>query len=135
MSQHYQLGPSLMISPPELESGCVISRQDYEILLEGSGASDEKAARDQATAIAFSAFTGLLGVMTGVTDWEHPGVSALVFSIILATATLSTAVLAVYFHRSMKGISGRKSYVDCKERIEKRLTAPAPKSIPTAILP
>ncbi|NVJ05239.1 hypothetical protein HUW63_08315 [Myxococcus sp. AM001] len=113
---------AILPDEPEAIRACSITRQDLDILLEGSGVGYHRTQRDLMAGIFISAFTGTVGLFTSIPDTisNIPKLTAF-FIILLGTTSMATIILFVQHHFQSKREAGRASFEKCKNRIERML--------------
>jgi hypothetical protein len=113
---------TLLPAEPEVMRACPITRQDLDILLEGSGAGHNRAVRDLMIGIFVSSFTGLIGLVSALPDDMSKVTKAnMTFLVLLSSATLGSAFIGVLSWIKAVKEEGRASFKRCKERIERTL--------------
>lgn len=117
----HALVPSL-VEKPKSQSYTFLSKQDYDILLEGNDASIERTNRDLGIGVTATALTALIGVLgTGqFTDQnKNPLMFPIIFAILLGVLTVVAGLLSIYFNKRINKILSRGTYLDVKNRIDK----------------
>jgi|SRR5215217_331022 len=118
---------AILPSAPEAIKACPITRQDLDILIEGSGAGHHKTRRDFMVGIFVSALTGVIGLITTVPDdIAKTPKATFIFLLLLGSAAMATLVLSVQHHYQAQTEEGRISFRNCKDRLERLLDSSPP---------
>ena len=118
---------ALSVKGPPPQKYTTISRQDYDILLEGADVSTERATRDVCTGIWWTALVGITGIAgtTQIVDEKgHLVIKSSIFLMLLITATIISGILNRYFHHRIQKVSARKTYTDVKNRLDNSFSSP-----------
>lgn len=104
------------------ESRVTVTREDFELLLEGAPAHRHLARRDQFASIALSCCVGVIGLLGTIdTAAPRPNWWALGFMVILLAATLGAAAIAYFAHQDAGSRAEGAAYAQCVRRIEEQL--------------
>ena len=114
---------------PAQEPRALLTAQDFSILKEGPGNSDERTYRDAAIGVFASAVLSVVGFALSVNVEDSDGTpnwSAIAcICVAVIVAAVSLAVAAIMWSRLARAL-GRTSYRDLCERIASDLAATAP---------
>ncbi len=113
---------------PSFGHECVISRRDLEILLRGAESERETGYRNLFAGVAVSCGFGILSTIAPrfgelVSIGVEPVESILL--ILLSAVTLASGILAVFFHRRLRGAGLRGAYRHLDRHIRTQLEQPA----------
>lgn len=118
----YQVASSIVLpKDPSHETGCVISRIDYHILIEGSGSGRKARTRDSALGAGVAGISSLAGVVATVPEGVSLQGGALLVTIGMAIVGFAGLVVAALFHLEIRNDSNRPSFRECSDRIRRSL--------------
>jgi hypothetical protein len=119
-------GPRLIpgttiVVPHTQEQGAVVTRQEFELLLEGAPANRHASRRDVCAGAATTALVGAVGILATAEYFRDgaPLMWSFVFTVILVAAFLATTAIAILAHRDSTR-QGGSAYAYCVQRIEQR---------------
>ena len=109
------------IPDPRFRRDCVISQQDFEVLLRAAESEREIGYRNFFAGIAVSSSLGTLSTIASHFDELVSGGIAPMASlllILLAAVTLASGALATFFYRRLRNDAGHRAYraLDCDLR-------------------
>ncbi|WP_375758756.1 hypothetical protein [Corallococcus exercitus] len=122
----YHIGTQAILpATPEQLKACSITKQDLDILLEGSGAGLHRSHRDLTLGVFTSAFTGAIGLITALPDEiTKTSKTTLTFLLLLSATTIASGFIAIIKHYQAQREEGRASFQNCKKRLERMLDGP-----------
>ncbi|NPC76052.1 hypothetical protein HPP05_40625 [Corallococcus exiguus] len=119
----YNIGSQAILpATPEAVRACSITRQDLDILLEGSGAGTHRAHRDLMLGVFVSALFGAIGIVAAIPDdVTKASKISMVVLVVLIAATIASGFIVATKHFQAKREEGRASFQKCKTRLERML--------------